>query len=181
MFERFRKDGRAVVALAQEEARRLGHRHIATVHLLLGLLNEQDGAGGRALREHGLDMDTMRERVARLAGLGDRLDGDALATIGIDLDAVRRSVEAAFGAGALEAGRQRGHIPFTPQAKKTLELALRSALALKHNYICSGHVLLGLLRATGDDNLAVEVLADAGVDVEALRDTTTRLIQADAA
>ncbi|HEY7482957.1 MAG TPA: Clp protease N-terminal domain-containing protein [Streptosporangiaceae bacterium] len=180
MFERFRKDARAVVVLAQDEARRLGHRSIGTVHLLLGLLNEQDGAGGRALREHGLDLDAMRARVGRLAGLGDPLDGEALATIGIDLDAVRQSVEAAFGAGALEGGR-RGHIPFTPQAKKSLELSLRSALALKHKYICSGHVLLGLLRATGDDNLAVEVLADAEVDVDALRDTTTRFIQADAA
>lgn len=105
-----------------------------------------------------------------------------LATIGIDLDEVRRSVEASFGEGALESGRiGGGHIPFTPQAKKTLELSLRSALALKHKFFCSGHVLLGLLRAPGDDNLALQVLGDADVDIEALRTTTTSLIPTRAA
>jgi ATP-dependent Clp protease ATP-binding subunit ClpA len=182
MFERFTDDARDAVKRAQEESRQLGHKHIGTVHLLLALYGG-DGAGGRALREHGLEFDDLRERARRLVGSGeDPIDGAALATIGIDLDEVRRAVEAEFGEGALERGRTGpGHIPFTPQAKKALELSLRSALALKHKHISSGHVLLGLLRATGDDNLALQVLTDAEIDIDELRTTATRLIQAHAA
>jgi ATP-dependent Clp protease ATP-binding subunit ClpA len=181
MFERFTDDARDAVKRAQEESRRLGHRHIGTVHLLLAV-RAGTGAGANALSRHGLELDDLRERVRRLAGTGeDPIDGAALATIGIDLDEVRRAVEAEFGEGALESGRpRRGHIPFTPQSKKALELSLRSALALKHKHISSGHILLGLLRATGD-NLSLELLAEAGVDPEELRTTTTKLIQATAA
>jgi ATP-dependent Clp protease ATP-binding subunit ClpA len=182
MFERFTNDARQTVTLAQEECRALGHSGIDTVHLLLAL-SAGDGAGARALHEHGLEPTELRERVRRLTGLGpDPIDSAALAAIGIDLDEVRRAVEAAFGAGALESGRQvKGHIRFTPQAKKTLELSLRSALALKHTHINSGHVLLGLLRARGADNLALELLADVDVDVDALAATATKIVQSNAA
>nr|WP_312881468.1 Clp protease N-terminal domain-containing protein [Actinomadura alba] len=54
-------------------------------------------------------------------------------------------------------------------------------MALKHKEISSGHMLLGLLRATGEDNLALQVLRDAEVDLDALRDTTTALLRAEAA
>jgi ATP-dependent Clp protease ATP-binding subunit ClpA len=182
MFERFTKDARQVVILAQDEGRALGHRGIGTVHLLLAL-SAGDGAGARALRDHGLEPDGLRERVRRLAGLGpDPIDGAALATIGIDIDEVRRSVEAAFGAGALEGARRvKGHIRFTTQAKKALELSLRSALALEHKHINSGHVLLGLLASRGADDLALEILGDAGVDVDALTATATRIVRSHAA
>jgi hypothetical protein len=193
MFERFSRDARQVVVYAREESRRLGHRRIGTVHLLLGLAEDADGAAGQAFREHGLRPDDLRARVRRLAGDGqddgqqaDPLDEEALAAIGIDLAEVRRTVEAGFGEGALElaggrgAGR-RGRSSITAQARKSLELSLRSAIALKHRRIGSGHLLLGLLRATGDDNLALQVLADADVDLAALRATATRFIQADAA
>jgi ATP-dependent Clp protease ATP-binding subunit ClpA len=181
VFERFTPDARQTVVQAQEEARRFGHQHIDTVHLLVALARQDEGPGARALGEHGLDTDGLRERVRRMIGPGgETLDGDALATIGIDLDEVRRAVEASFGTGALDRGRS-GHRPFTKQAKKILELSLREAIALKHNHICSGHVLLGLLRAGGADNAALRVLADAGVEPAALRATATRLIQADAA
>jgi ATP-dependent Clp protease ATP-binding subunit ClpA len=182
MFERFTKDARDAVTRAQDESRRLGHKHIGTVHLLLAL-RAGSGAGARALQEHGLDLDSLRARARRVTGSGeDQIDGAALATIGIDLDEVRRAVEAEFGQGALERGRAgQSHIPFTPQAKKALELSLRCAIALKHNRITSGHVLLGVLRAAGEDNLAVQVLADAKVDIDVLRTTATRLVQADAA
>jgi ATP-dependent Clp protease ATP-binding subunit ClpA len=193
MFERFSRDARQVIVFAREESQRLGHRRIGTVHLLLGLAEDTDGAAGQAFREHGLRPDDLRARVRRLAGDGqddgqqvDPLDEEALAAIGIDLAEVRRIVEAGFGEGALElagghgTGR-RGRSSITAQAKKSLGLSLRSAIALKHRRIGSGHLLLGLLRATGDDNLALQVLADADVDLDALRATATRFIQADAA
>jgi ATP-dependent Clp protease ATP-binding subunit ClpA len=189
MFERFSRDARQVVEHAREESRRLGHGRIGTVHLLLGLVEDTGGAG-QALREHGLRPDDVRERVLRLVGTGPEtdhanpLDGDALAAIGIDLDEVRRTVEAGFGEGALDLGSGSGwgrRSGITAQARKTLELSLRSALALKQRRICSGHLLLGLLRATGADNLALQVLTEADVDLDALRATTTRFVQADAA
>jgi ATP-dependent Clp protease ATP-binding subunit ClpA len=183
MFERFSRDARDVVVASQEESRRLGHDRVGTVHLLLGMLGDEDGTAGQALRRHGVDLDRLRELVRHVVGAGRTpLDGDALAVIGIDLDAVRQAVEASFGEGALERGRSvKGHIPFTPQAKKSLELALRSALALKHKRICGGHLLLGVLRATGDDNLALQVLTEAQVDLAGLKATATELLRADAA
>jgi hypothetical protein len=194
MLERFSVDARQVVIHAREESRRLGHDRIGTVHLLLGLVNDADGTAGQALREHGLQPDDLRERVCDLVGTGqevdvmDSLDGPALAAIGIDLEEVRRTVEASFGEGALAFGsgpaRGRGqarHSSLTAQARKTLELSLRTAIALKRRRITSGHLLLGLLRATGKDNLALQVLTDARVDIDALRATATRFIQADAA
>jgi ATP-dependent Clp protease ATP-binding subunit ClpA len=169
MFERFTNDARQVVILAQDECRALGHSSIGTVHLLVAL-SAGEGAGARALRDHGLEPADLRERVRRLA------------TIGIDLEEVQRAVESAFGAGALESARQvKGHIRFTVQAKKALELSLRSALALKHKHINSGHVLLGLLRSRGADNLALEILAEADVDADDLAAAATRIVQSNAA
>jgi ATP-dependent Clp protease ATP-binding subunit ClpA len=180
MFERFTPDAREAVVQAQQEARRFGHHHIDAVHLLVALSRQAEGPGARALGEHGLDTDGLCARVRRLMGPGgETIDGDALASIGIDLTEVRRAVEASFGAGALDRGRP-GHRPFTKQAKKMLGLSLREAIALKHNQIGTGHLLLGLLRAGEADNAALRVLTDAGVDLAALRATATRLL-ADAA
>ena len=92
---------------------------------------------------------------------------EALAAIGIDLDEIRRRVEASFGPGALERGRRgRGrHVPFTPAAKKALELALREALRLGDREIGAEHVLLGLLREGG----AARLLERVGARPAALR------------
>jgi ATP-dependent Clp protease ATP-binding subunit ClpA len=182
MFERFTNDAREVVRISQDECRALGHQSIGTVHLLLAV-SVGEGAGARALREHGIEPTGLRARIRRMTGPGgDPIDGAALATIGIDLEEVRRAVEATFGEGALE-GRHavRGHIPFTVQAKKALEMSVRSAATLKHKYICSGHVLLGLLRSGGADNLALLILTEANADPDVLAATVTRIIQSNAA
>lgn len=184
MFERFTDEARQVVRLAQEEARRLRHPYIGPEHLLIAMLDEGHGAAAQAMTGQRLEASDVRRRVTAIVdGNRDGLDPDALATLGIDLDAVRRVTEASFGEGALDAkGRKparTGHIPFDKSAKKTLELALREALRLKHRRISSGHVLLGLLRE--HDGVAALVLADAGVDLTALRDDVTRRISAEAA
>ena len=67
----------------------------------------------------------------------------ALTELGISLEAVRDEVRQTIGQGD---SPPTGHIPFTPRAKKVLELSLREALALGHNYIGTEHILLGLLR-----------------------------------
>lgn len=149
MFERFTSEARDVAVGAQTQARERGDAAIRPEHLLLALLAQADSSAQRVLAQLGADPVALRD-AARPTRPPDSPDPEALATIGVDLDAVRRAVEAAFGPGALDrpspAGRCRGHIPFTPDAKKTLELALREALALGDRHIGSEHVLLGLLR-----------------------------------
>jgi ATP-dependent Clp protease ATP-binding subunit ClpC len=78
-----------------------------------------------------------------LLGEPDGMAGRALQGFGISLDRARDEVMAIIGAGK---GAPSGHIPFTPRAKKTLELALREALQLHHNYIGTEHILLGVIR-----------------------------------
>jgi ATP-dependent Clp protease ATP-binding subunit ClpA len=168
MFERFTHEARLVVVRAQVEARDLPHsERIGTEHLLLAMLALPDSRAAAVLRRHGL---TRAEVVAAIrAHVGPRdLDAEALSTLGIDLDAVRETVEATFGPGALDAGaRPTGHIPFSPRAKKVLELALREAIALKHRSISDGHIALGVIRE--GQGLAMKVLHDRGVDVPVLR------------
>jgi ATP-dependent Clp protease ATP-binding subunit ClpA len=142
MFERFTHDARQVVVQAQQEALELGAARIGAEHLLLGVAAASEGAAGSALRGLGLDHATLRAELAASAG---GLDAAALASIGIDLDEVRRRVEASFGPGALH-GRGRGRVPFTPGAKKALELALREALALGDRDIRAEHLVLGVVR-----------------------------------
>jgi ATP-dependent Clp protease ATP-binding subunit ClpA len=170
MFERFTRQARAVVVGAQLEARTLGDGAIGTEHLLLSMLSDPGTASGRALARHGLTHDDVGSDVVRRTG-GELLDGPALTTLGIDLEAVRERVEEAFGPGSLDRPRGRtpdGHIPFSPRAKKVLELALREALASGAREITDLHVLLGLLRE--DQGLAATVLRDRDVDPTALRE-----------
>ncbi|MFJ2028909.1 Clp protease N-terminal domain-containing protein [Streptosporangium sp. NPDC087985] len=178
MFEQFTDQARETVKLAQESARRLNHRSIGTEHLLLGLLGQSQAVSTGILGRHGLDHERAYQAVVRLVPRPpkDTLDADALETIGIDLSAIREKVEATFGPGSLDRPPQRNHrggllsgrhIPFSSRAKKTLELSLREALALKHKYIGDGHILLGLLRE--GEGLASRVIADAGIDAAALR------------
>jgi ATP-dependent Clp protease ATP-binding subunit ClpA len=175
MFERFTFEARQTVVGAQHEARRLHSVRIGTEHLLLALLI-QPTPSAAVLTRHGLGRDEVTEAVRRYVGDGD-LDAEALTALGIDLDAVRSTVEASFGPGALDrpsGSRVGGHIPFTPRAKKVLELSLREAIAMKSKSIADGHIALGLLRE--GEGLAMKVLADRGVDtVELRRDLTAAL------
>jgi ATP-dependent Clp protease ATP-binding subunit ClpC len=98
-----------------------------------------------------------------LLGEPESVAGTVLATFGMTRDGVREEVEKIVGRGAKTPS---GHIPFTPRAKKTLELSLREALALKHNYIGTEHILLGLLRE--GDGVAVQIMREH-VDLLELR------------
>jgi ATP-dependent Clp protease ATP-binding subunit ClpA len=174
MFERFTQEARQVVVSSQDEARRLHHHYIGTEHLLLGLLDQEGSVTAAVLTRHGLTRTATVETVRRI--LGDpELDAAALGTVGIDLDAVRESVEATFGRGALESPPRgpapKGHIPFTPRAKKVLELSLREATALRSGSIADGHIALGLLRE--GEGLAMLVLAERGVDPAVVRQEIT--------
>jgi ATP-dependent Clp protease ATP-binding subunit ClpA len=167
MFERFTTEARQTVVGAQDEARRLHAPRIGTEHLLLALLAQEGSTSAAVLARHGLTHDSVAEMIR---GYGSDLDAEALTTLGIDLDAVRERVEEAFGPGALDGAPARspdGHIPFTPRAKKVLELSLREAIAGKSRSIRDGHLALGLLRE--GEGLAMKALHDRGVDTRELR------------
>jgi ATP-dependent Clp protease ATP-binding subunit ClpA len=89
--------------------------------------------------------------------------GNVLGELGLQLDAVRGQVIEIVGTGEEAAGM----LPFTPRAKKVLELALREALSLGHDHIGTEHVLLGLARE--GDGVAMRILVDAGADAETIR------------
>ena len=183
MFERFTRAAREVVVGARQQAREAGHSTVGTEHLLLGLAVDR-GVAGRVLAAAGLDPATVRAGVSRLLDPSRRLvsdeDAAVLRSIGIDVEAVQDRVERAFGpdllsrpAGSRRRGRFRRRGPastFSRRAKKALELALREAIRLHDREIGAEHILLGLLREGG--GRAAQVITDAGVRIEDLRNAT---------
>jgi ATP-dependent Clp protease ATP-binding subunit ClpA len=133
-----------VVVLAQEEARGLRHSYIGTEHILLGLLREEE----------------------------QQPDGERpLEALGITVVDARKRVAEIVSAGEEPTG---GQIPFTPRAKKVLELSLREALNFGHNWIRPAHLLLGLLRE--NEGVATQVLIAFDVDTETLRGRVSRVL-----
>ena len=169
MCERFTAQARSVVVRAQVDARELGQPRIGTPLILLGVAEAANTGGARVLNALGIGEDDIRDDIRRASeheGAFSDEDEDALRSVGIDLDEVRRSVEETFGPGALDRGRgsRGGHIPFTPGAKKALELSLREAIALGHKHIGTEHLLLGLVH--DERSSAARILAARGVDGE---------------
>ena len=147
MYERFTDRARRVVALAEDEARRLNHNHIGTEHILLGLIHEDDGVAAQTLE-----------------------------SLGVSLAAVRQQVEMIIGQGR-EAPR--GRIPYTPRARKALELSLREALQLGHHHIGTEHILLGLVRE--GKGAAAQMLVKLGADLNRVRQQVIQLLDAEGA
>jgi ATP-dependent Clp protease ATP-binding subunit ClpC len=102
---------------------------------------------------------------------GDGVAAKALESLNISLGAVREQVQEIIGKGQQAPS---GHIPFTPRAKKVLELSLREALQLGHNYIGTEHILLGLIRE--GEGVATQVLVKLGADLGRVRQTVIQLI-----
>jgi ATP-dependent Clp protease ATP-binding subunit ClpC len=104
---------------------------------------------------------------------GGGVAAQALESLGITEEAARQQVAEV---GPSQTGPQRGHLPMTPRAKKTLQLSLREAIALGHAYIGTEHILLGLVRE--DDGIAVRVLNSLGVDPNRVRQRVIQLVSA---
>ena len=102
---------------------------------------------------------------------GEGVAAKALESLNISLEAVRAQVEEIIGQGGSSPS---GHIPFTPRAKKVLELSLREALQLGHNYIGTEHILLGLLRE--GEGVATQVLVKLGADLGKVRQQVIQLL-----
>ncbi len=103
---------------------------------------------------------------------GEGVGATALRNLGVDLDQVRQEVEKTVGRG--EGGLFLGQIPFTPRAKKVLELAVTEARDLGHSYIGTEHLLLGLIRE--GEGVAAQVLSSLGVDLEKAREEVLELL-----
>ena len=102
---------------------------------------------------------------------GEGVAAKAMESLGISLEAVRSQVEEIIGQGQQAPS---GHIPFTPRAKKVLELSLREALQLGHNYIGTEHILLGLIRE--GEGVAAQVLIKLGADLARVRQQVIQLL-----
>ena len=143
MIERFSDRARRAVVRAQEEARLLNHDYIGTEHMLLGLLAERGSAAARALDSLNVTLEAAREQVREIVGEGSQEQG------------------------------QRGHIPFTPRAKKVLELSLREALNLRSEIIGTEHLLLGLIDE--GDGVGAQILDRLGAPAETVRERVVEL------
>ena len=180
MFERFTDKARTTVILAKAKATERGDQ-IRPVYMLHALA-AGEGVTARVLADLGVDADAVERQLNRTAPLGNPLEGwatsgdaEALATIGIDLDEIKRKIEESFGPGALERvpSAHQGALGWTErmtmtrEARQTLALALREARAMRHSYIGTEHLLLGLLglaerNPRGDFTPAT--LRDLGID-----------------
>ena len=107
-----------------------------------------------------------------LLGEAEGVAARALESLGISLAAVRQQVEEIIGQG--QQAPSGGHIPFTPRAKKVLELAQREARALGHDYVGTEHILLGLIRE--GDGVAAQVLVTLGADLNRVRQQVVQLL-----
>jgi ATP-dependent Clp protease ATP-binding subunit ClpA len=145
VFERFTEAARQSAVRAQDCARELGHDRVTTAHLLVGLT-----------------------RVDNIGGIPN-IARDVLESLDVTGDLVFEAARDELGTGP---GTPNGQIPFTPGAKQALELSLREALSLGHNYIGTEHILLGLVRQGGSDSYrahAANILEGLGADKETVR------------
>ncbi len=147
MLEKFTDRARKVINLARQEAERLGHEFIGTEHILLGLVKEGSGVAANVLENLGVDMEKIRLEVEKY------------------ISSPGETISASSS------------LPFTPKAKKVLELAMEEARNLEHNYIGTEHLLLGVLRE--HDGMAAQVLLNLGVKLEDVRAELMELLGAD--
>ena len=143
MFEKFTEGAIKVIMLSQEEARRMGHNFVGTEQLLLGVVGQRQGLGGKALR-----------------------------LLGITLKKARKEVENYIGRGT---GFVASEIPFTPRAKRVLEMAVQEGKDIGQNYVGTEHILLALIAE--EDGVAIRTIEKLDVDVIHLRNKTLNLIK----
>jgi ATP-dependent Clp protease ATP-binding subunit ClpC len=144
MYENFTDPARRVLVLAQEEARALDHHYLGTEHILLGLVAEADNVGAEVLENLGILVAAVRAQVEEIIGHGDDATGPV------------------------------GQQPFTPRAKKVLELSMREAQQLGHSYLGPEHLLLGLVRE--GEGVAAQVLIKLGADLSSVREQVLMLL-----
>jgi ATP-dependent Clp protease ATP-binding subunit ClpA len=143
-----------IIELAIDEARKLGHSHVGTEHLLLGVVREGEGVAGRVLESLGLDLEKVRHQVIATLGQsgGAGRAGGAAST--------SSTPTRTYGASAIER--------LDDAAKRVLALAMNEAVGLGHTWLGTDHVLLGLISVNG--TLAQRALNDLGVTLDKARE-----------
>jgi ATP-dependent Clp protease ATP-binding subunit ClpC len=134
-----------VMQLAREESVRLGNDYVGTEHLLLGLIREGDGVAVAVLKN-----------------------------LGVDLDDLARNIEKSISSsgGMMTIGQM---IPFTPRAKKVLEIAAQEARSMSHKYIGTEHLLLALMK--DHESAAANALASIGVEYDRVKEEIERVLR----
>jgi ATP-dependent Clp protease ATP-binding subunit ClpC len=134
-----------VMQLAREESVRLGNDYVGTEHLLLGLIREGDGVAIAVLKN-----------------------------LSVDLEELSRNIEKSINTsgGMMTIGQM---IPFTPRAKKVLEIAAQEARAMSHKYIGTEHILLALMK--DNESAAATALAAVGVDYDSCREEIDKVLR----
>src|SRR5207253_2549607 len=144
MYERFTDRDRKVMQLANQEAQRFNHEYIGTEHVLLGLVKEGAGVAANVLKNLDIDLAKVRTEVGKIMQPGPT--GNLL----------------------------HGRLPHTPRVKKVIEYSIEETRELKHNYIGTEHLLLGLVRER--EGVAALVLLDMGVTLDRVRDEVLKLL-----
>ena len=135
MFEKFTEGAIKVIMISQEESRRMGHNFVGTEQLLLGVLGQKKGIGGKALNQMGINLQDTRLEIEKYIGRGK--------------------------------GVVSPEIPFTPRAKRVLEVAIEESDSLNQNFVGTEHLLLALLNEK--DGIARRTLEAMGVNIRDLR------------
>jgi ATP-dependent Clp protease ATP-binding subunit ClpA len=162
VFEIFSPAAKQAIMRAQDEAIALGDDFVGTEHLLLGMTGIPDSVAGQLLAESGLTADLARSAAGGTrspAGTGAAIaPEDALAAIGIDVAEIRRRADETFGPGAFVYPRP----VYDEAAKAAIELSVAQARELGHEFVGTGHLLLGLLGA--GESAALRILGSVGLD-----------------
>jgi len=171
VFEIFSDLARQAIMLAQDEAIGRGDDFVGTEHLLLGMAGVPGSVAGTLLSERGLTVELARSRVSEMRAAAARDDqgpapiapADALAAIGIDVAAIRQRADEAFGPGSFVYPRP----AYDDAAKAAIELSVAQARELGHDYVGTGHMLIGVLAA--GDSAGAQILGSIGLDGAAVR------------
>src|SRR3990172_592572 len=139
MFEKFTERARKVMSLARQEAQRLNSEFIGTEHILLGIIQEGGGVAAKVLKNLNVDLKRIRQEIEKL------ITPSTSPTVTL------------------------GQLPFSPRAKRVIELAGDAASQLGHDVIGTEHLLLGLLKE--NEGIAAQVLTNLGLKLDEVRDT----------
>jgi ATP-dependent Clp protease ATP-binding subunit ClpA len=151
------------IELAADEARTLGHSHVGTEHLLLGIVRQNESIGAKVLGGLGVDLERVRRQV--IATLGQQHPGVATGSSNV----------VSHSTGEFAGGRTGGPFDrFTDRAKRVLALAQDEAIRFNHNYIGTEHLLLGLLRE--EEGVAARALQTLGAELEKARQAVVFII-----
>lgn len=147
MFEKFTERARKVMQIARQEAQRLNAEYIGTEHILLGIIQEGGGVAAKVLRNLNIDMKRIRQEVEKMIS--------------------------SQGQNVLQIGQ----LPFSPRAKRVIELAGEAAAKLGHDVIGTEHLLIGLIRE--QEGIAAQVLTNLGLKVEDVQDMVLEVLGAE--